>query len=68
MKTQTIDDIRPKAVMSPEELARWKALPADEQLVRLRAAIQQGVDGGPSDLDMDKIWNRIRARHPDAKL
>ena len=63
-----IDDIRPEAVMSPEELERWKALPADEQLVRLRAAIQRGIESGPSELDMDQIWSRIRARHPNAKL
>ena len=68
MTTETVDDIRPEAVMSPEELERWKALPADEQLARLRAAIQQGLDSGRSELDMDQIWNRIRARHPDAKL
>ena len=68
MSTTTIDDIRPEAVMSPEELERWKALPADEQLARLRTAIELGVDSGRSDLDMDKIWSRIRTRHPDAEL
>lgn len=68
MSTTTIDDIQPKAVMSPDELERWNTLPADEQLARLRAAIQRGLDSGPADLDMDQIWNRIRARLPDAKL
>lgn len=68
MSAMIIDDIRPEAVMSPEELERWKALPADEQLVRLRAAIQRGIESGPSELDMDQIWSRIRARHPNAKL
>ena len=68
MSTTTIDDIRPEAVMSPEELERWTALPADEQLARLRTAIELGVDSGRSDLDMDKIWSRIRTRHPDAEL
>ena len=44
MGIKTIDDVQPKAVMTPEELARWNELPADEQLARLRAAIKRGVD------------------------
>jgi hypothetical protein len=68
MATKTIDDIHPRAVMSPTEQGRWGSLPPDEQLVRLRAAIQRGVDSGPSDLTMDEIWARLRARHTDAKL
>jgi hypothetical protein len=43
MATKTIDDIQPKAVMSPNEQDRWGSLPPDEQLARLRAAIQRGV-------------------------
>jgi hypothetical protein len=61
MGTKTIDDVQPKAVMTPEELARWNKLPADEQLARLRAAARRGVDGGPSDATMDEIWAKIRA-------
>jgi hypothetical protein len=68
MSTKTIDDVQPKAVMTPAELVRWNALPPDEQLARLRAAIQHGVESGPSDLTMEQIWARIRARHPDASL
>jgi len=68
MATKTIDDIQPKAVMSPNEQGRWGSLPPDEQLARLRAAIQRGVGSGPSDLTMDEIWARLRARHADAKL
>jgi hypothetical protein len=48
--------------MSPTEQGRWGSLPPDEQLARLRAAIQRGVDSGPSDLTMDEIWARLRAR------
>jgi len=33
MATKTIDDIQPKAVMSPTEQGRWGSLPPDEQLV-----------------------------------
>jgi hypothetical protein len=62
MATKTIDDIQTKAVMSPTEQGRWGSLPPDEQLARLRAAIQRGVDSGPSDLTMDEIWARLRAR------
>jgi hypothetical protein len=68
MGTKTIDDVQPKAVMTPEEVARWNELPADEQLARLRAAIRSGVDSGPADITMDQIWAKIRARHPDAGL
>jgi hypothetical protein len=43
------DDIQPKAVLSPDELKRWNALPPERQLARLRAAIGQGVDSNISD-------------------
>jgi len=36
MATKKIDDIQPKAVMSPTEQGRWGSLPPDEQLARLR--------------------------------
>jgi hypothetical protein len=68
MATKTADDIQPKAVMSPDEQARWDALPPEEQLTRLRAAIERGVDSGPADVTMDEIWAKLRARHRDAKL
>ena len=35
--------------MSPDEQARWDALPPEEQLARLRTAIQRGVDSGPAE-------------------
>ena len=68
MSTKTLDDVQPKAVMTPDELARWNELPADEQLARLRAAIQRGIDSGVAHVTMDEIWAKIRARHPDAQL
>jgi hypothetical protein len=68
MGTKTVDDIEPKAVMTADELARWDQLPADEQLARLRAAIRRGIESGPSDMTVDQIWAKIRARHPDAGL
>ena len=54
--------------MSPDEQARWDALPPEEQLARLRAAIERGVNSGPAKLTMDEIWAKLRARHHDAKL
>lgn len=68
MHTKTADDIQPKAVMTPDEQARWNALPPAEQLARLRAAIQRGVDSGPGELTMDQIWAKLQARHGDANL
>ena len=68
MPTKTADDIQPKAVMSPDERARWDALPPEERLARLRAAIERGVDSGQAQVTMDEIWARLRARHHDAPL
>ena len=68
MSTKTADDIQPKAIMSPDEQARWDALPPEEQLARLRGAIERGVDSGAADVTMDEIWARLRVRHHDAKL
>ena len=44
MVTKTVDDIQPKAVMNPDEQARWDALPPEEQLAHLRAAIGRGIE------------------------
>jgi hypothetical protein len=63
MTTKIVDDIQPKAVMSPDEQARWNNLPREEQLVRLRAAIERGIDSGPANATMDEIWAKLRARH-----
>jgi hypothetical protein len=68
MTTRTVDDILPKAVMNPDEQARWDALPPEEQLARLRAAIERGVGSGSANATMDEIWAKLRARHRDAKL
>jgi hypothetical protein len=68
MATKIVDDIQPKAVMSPDEQARWDSLPPEEQLARLRAAIERGIDSGPAHVTMDDIWDKLRARHSDAKL
>ncbi len=68
MTTKLSDDVQPKAVMTPDELARWNALPPDVQLARLRTAIQAGLDSGPANVTMDELWAKLRARHSDASL
>ena len=68
MTTKLTDDVQPKPVMTPDELARWNALPPDVQLARLRTAIQVGLDSGPASVTMDELWARLRARHSDAGL
>lgn len=68
MNTTTMDDIQPKAVMTSEEEARWNALAADQQLARLRAAVQRGINSGASRLTMDQIWAGLQAQHANAKL
>ncbi|MGH6815964.1 MAG: hypothetical protein ACREC6_09680 [Hyphomicrobiaceae bacterium] len=68
MTANAVDDIQPKAAMNSDELARWNALPPEQQLKRPRAAIRRGVESGPANMTMDRIWAKLRARHPDAKL
>lgn len=68
MTIEIRDDIQPKAVMTPDELARWNALPPGVQLARLRAAIQAGRDSGLANITMDELWAKVRARHSDARL
>ena len=62
-KSDTLSEVRPKAVMTDEELAAWEALPASVQLERLRAAIDEGVRSGVSDRGMDEILKTVLERH-----
>jgi hypothetical protein len=64
MDINSNNDVQPKAVMTPDEVARWNKLPAGEQLARLRVALQRGIDSGPADVTLDQIWAKIDARHP----
>jgi hypothetical protein len=54
--------------MTEAEQARWRALPAEEQLRRLRAAISEGMQSPPNPATMDDLWQQALARRPDAKL
>ncbi len=66
-KAEPISDIQPKAVMSAEEITAWEALPASEQLARLRAAIDKGINSPNSTRTMDQILEDVLARHKDAR-
>jgi len=70
MRANTINDVQPKAAMTPDEVARWNELPADEQLARLRSALQRGIDVGLAGVTMDRIWAKsalVIARTPSDK-
>lgn len=63
----TLSDVQPKSVMTDDELKAWEALPAAEQLARLRAAIDKGIASGTSSRSMDEILQSVLARHPNAR-
>jgi hypothetical protein len=50
-----IDDIRPTATPSAEDIRRWQGLPRDEQLARTMAALNQAADGPRSTRSMQDI-------------
>jgi hypothetical protein len=66
--TTNLSDVQPKAVMTEDELKVWDALPASEQLKRLRAAIDKGTASGTSTRTVDEILQSVLARSPDASL
>jgi hypothetical protein len=41
MGNDMTDTVQPQAVMTADELERWNALPTQEQLARVRAAIRR---------------------------
>lgn len=62
------DDIVPGAVMTEVDKARWRALPADQRLQLVQAAVQMGMNSPASPLSMDDLWQQALARNPNAKL
>ena len=48
-------DIRPKATPSPEEIAAWETLPAEEQLRRLRESFEDPKCSRLSNKSMEDI-------------
>ena len=67
-KSDTVNDVQPKSVMSESELAAWAELSPTEQLARLRAAIDKGVKSGSSGKTMDDVWNEALRRQKNARL
>lgn len=67
MNTAIKNEILPSSGMDDEEFRQWQALTPEEQLLRMRRAIQNGFESGLSHETMDEIWARLRARHPDAR-
>lgn len=64
--TTALNDVKPSATPSDQEIAAWKSLPRDEQLRRLREELMHpdGCVAGPSG--MAEIWAKIKARRQGA--
>ncbi len=59
---KNIDDIRPSAAPTEDELRRWAALSKAEQIERLSAAIEEGFASTPSTRSIDEIIAVARQR------
>ncbi len=60
--TDTITDVMPFATPSEADIAAWNALPRDEQLLRLRAAVTHPDATTASSGGMADVWTQIKAR------
>jgi hypothetical protein len=60
--TDTLTDVIPSATPSDAEIAAWHALPRDEQLRRLRAAVTHPDATTVSSGGMADVWDKIKAR------
>lgn len=61
-KIRTVDDITPSATPSAEEIRRWQALPRDEQLVRIKKALDDAAEGPRSNRSMQDIKDAALAK------
>jgi len=57
-----IDDVRPSATPTEADVRAWDALPRDEQLRRLRAALGHADCQAASSATMSEILTEARAR------
>ncbi len=57
-----IDDVRPSATPTEADIRAWNALPRDEQLRRLRAALGHADCQAASTATMSEILTEARAR------
>jgi hypothetical protein len=60
--TDKLADVTPSATPSEEDLRRWEALPRDEQLRRLRAALTHPDCSTAAPDSMSDILAAARAR------
>ena len=58
----TIADVMPSATPSEDDIRKWEALPRDEQLRRLRAALTQADCATATTETMSDILAAARAR------
>lgn len=60
--TDKLADVVPSATPSEEDLRKWEALPRDEQLRRLRAALAHPDCGTPTADSMSEVLAAARSR------
>jgi hypothetical protein len=61
-KTRVLDDVMPSATPSPEDIRAWQALPRDEQLARMKSALNRAADGPRSTRTMQDIKDAALAK------
>jgi len=61
-KIDTLDRVVPSATPTEEDVRAWEALPREEQLRRLRAALSHPDCGTPTDATMRDILDEARKR------
>lgn len=54
-KIRVLDDVMPSAAPSPDDIRAWQALPRDEQLARMKSALNRAADGPRSTCTMQDI-------------
>jgi hypothetical protein len=60
--TESLADVMPSATPSEEDIRRWEALPRDEQLRRLRAALTHPDCSTATPESMNEVLAAARAR------
>jgi hypothetical protein len=60
--TGTVDHVVPSAAPSEEDIRAWEALPRDEQLRRLRAALTHPDCATAVPATMSEVLDEARAR------
>jgi hypothetical protein len=63
-ETPTISAVMPSATPTDEEIAAWEELPRDEQLRRMREALNSPNASTPCSTTMAEIWAEIESEAP----